>query len=363
VGSHENAAREERGMGECQCNCGSPGATCADERLPVDRMLRPTTGTLTARDRLDHLKARWGFDREGHMVEPGLYALGRPGAESPVFVSANYTLSFDTLRSALVGTDCYILVLDTKGINVWCAAGKGTFGTDELAARVASVGLADVVAHRELVVPQLGATGVSAREVHRRTGFEVRFGPVRAEDIPEFMESGSATPEMRRVRFGLAERAVLIPVELTHVLLPTLVAAVVLYFLGGPIASWAAVISVAAGVVAFPVLLPWLPTPNFSTRGEILGLVAALPFSLTALLSGAGGPAWARVGWALVFLAGMPQVTAYLSLNFTGSTTFTSRTGVKREIFSYFPLMAWTFGASVVLVLVISAASFFGGRG
>lgn len=354
---------QERGMGECQCSCSEPAAACADDGLPADRLIRSTTGTLTASDRLDHLKARWGIDRNGHSVEPGLYALGEPGADSPVFVSANYTLSFDTLRSAVVGTDCYILVLDTEGINVWCAAGRGTFGTDELAARVASVGLEDVVAHRELVVPQLGATGVSAREIRKRTGFEVKFGPVRAEDIPEFMERGEATPDMRTVRFSLTDRAVLIPVELVHVLVPTLVAAVVLYFLGGPIASWAAVVSVAAGVVAFPVLLPLLPTPNFSTRGWLLGIVAALPFFATALLSGGGGPAWIRVGWALAFLAGMPQVTAYLSLNFTGSTTFTSRTGVKREIFSYFPLMAWTFGASVVLVLVLSAVSFFGGRG
>ncbi len=102
---------------------------------------------------------------EQHLIEPGLYVLGKPTKESPVFVSANYTLSFDALRSVLNGNDCYILVLDTKGINVWCAAGKGTFGTDELVHRIVSVGLADIVSHRTLIVPQLGATGVNAREV------------------------------------------------------------------------------------------------------------------------------------------------------------------------------------------------------
>jgi len=62
----------------------------------------------------------------------GLYAIGNPVPDAPVFVSANYTLSFDALRSALDGIDVLSWFIDTKGINVWCAAGKGTFGTDEL---------------------------------------------------------------------------------------------------------------------------------------------------------------------------------------------------------------------------------------
>nr|NIO11254.1 carbon monoxide dehydrogenase [Deltaproteobacteria bacterium] len=94
--------------------------------------IKSTTSVVTLANRWDHFLARWGIKRNQHLVEPGLYALGNPTKDSPVFVTANYTLSFDSLRSALVGIDGYIMVLDTKGINVWCAAGKGTFGTDEL---------------------------------------------------------------------------------------------------------------------------------------------------------------------------------------------------------------------------------------
>ena len=93
-------------------------------------------------DQLDHFLARWGFNREGHRVEPGLFRLGNPTPDSAVFASANYTLSFDALRSALAGTDAWILVLDTKGINVWCAAGKGTFGTEELVRKITETRLA-----------------------------------------------------------------------------------------------------------------------------------------------------------------------------------------------------------------------------
>jgi hypothetical protein len=98
--------------------------------------IRPTTSHLTAANRWDHFLARWGVKRIGHRVEPGLYALGNPTPDASLFVTANYTLSFDALRSALKETDAYILVLDTQGINVWCAAGEGAFGTDELVHRI-----------------------------------------------------------------------------------------------------------------------------------------------------------------------------------------------------------------------------------
>jgi len=78
-------------------------------------------------DSLGSWKVRWAVGRMKYTVEPGLYGVGEPTAETPVFVTANYKMSFDRLRSGLTGRDGWILVLDTKGINVWCAAGKGTF--------------------------------------------------------------------------------------------------------------------------------------------------------------------------------------------------------------------------------------------
>jgi hypothetical protein len=171
---------------------------------------------LKISDRLGSWGVRWGIGRSRYRVNPGLYAVGDPTPESPVLVSANYKLSFDRLRSELGGLDAWILVLDTKGINVWCAAGKGTFGTDELAERVEAVGLDKVVAHRTLIVPQLGAPGVAAHEVKKRSGFRVVYGPVRACDLRTFLDNGmKAKPAMRLVRFRLWDRTVQIPVDLT----------------------------------------------------------------------------------------------------------------------------------------------------
>jgi hypothetical protein len=313
----------------------------------------PTTSILTAKNRWDHFLARVGIKRGEHRMEPGLYALGNPTPESIVFVSANYTLSFDALRSSLGGLDAYILVLDTQGINVWCAAGKGTFGTQEIVRRVIASRLGEVVSHRKLILPQLGAPGVAAHEVKKLTGFWVEYGPVRAADLPEYLKTHEAAPAMRRVEFSLRDRTVLIPVDIVQTFLPTLLAAVILYFLGGWISSLAAVTSVLAGIVLFPILLPWLPTHNFSTKGYLLGLLAALPFAVSAFLLHPGWLWWRQVGQALEFLLAMPAVTAFISLNFTGSSTFTSRSGVKKEMFAYIPAMAWTFGLGIVLALVL----------
>jgi len=313
--------------------------------------LMHTDSRLTLAHRLDHLLARWGVRRHRHRVEPGLYAFGSPGPDSPVFVSANYTLSFDALRRALAGIDAYILVLDTRGINVWCAAGKGTFGTDELVNRMAVTGLEQRLSHRRLILPQLGASGVSAHEVQQRSGFRVVYGPVRAADLPAYLKGGTATPGMRTVTFRLSERLPLIPVELVQALLPLVLAAVGLFFLGGPWASLAAVAVLLAGCVLFPILLPWLPTRGFSSKGWILGVLVALPFAALAWLARDVGPTWLRAGAALGPLLALPPATAYLALQFTGSSTFTSRTGVRREIFAYVPWMA----VSLLLGLVLSA--------
>ena len=295
------------------------------------------------------------------MVEPGLYTLGNPTPDSPVFVTANYTLSFDALRSALVGIDGYIMVLDTKGINVWCAAGKGTFGTAELVHRVEETGLRKIVKHRTLILPQLGATGVAAHGVLRGSGFEIEYGPVRANDLPEYLRSRRATPEMRRVRFDLCDRLVLIPVELVHVLLPMVIAAVLVFFVRGIIGSAGTVVAVLAGVVLFPILLPRLPTSDFSVKGFILGGLVAVPFAVRMLLDGADTVWWSRAMWALIFLLAMPPVTAYLALNFTGSTPFTSRSGVRREIFAYTRIMAFMMGTGIALGMALVLVQRWGG--
>ncbi|MEE8478428.1 MAG: mercury methylation corrinoid protein HgcA [Candidatus Neomarinimicrobiota bacterium] len=321
----------------------------------------PVTSEITLADRWIHIMARWGINRLGHRIKPGLYTIGLPKANSEVFVTANYSLSFDALRKALKGIDGYILVLDTKGINVWCAAGKGTFGTDELVNRIEATALHEVVSHRRLILPQLGAPGVAAHEVKKRCGFNVKYGPVKAVDLPEYLKTKEATLEMRKVKFPLKDRIILIPVEVVGFLIPMLVATILFYFLSGPILALSILSSILAATILFPILLPWLPTHNFSTKGLVLGSIISLPFFLMSITGNTDEQLLPRLAMALPYMLILPPITAFISLNFTGATTFTSRSGVKLEIFTYIPVMAWMFGGGIVLSLIFNVFNLFGG--
>lgn len=319
---------------------------------------KETTSELAFADKWDHVAARLGYRRMYHRVEPGLYALGRPGGGSAVFVSANYNLSFDALRSSLTGLDCYILVLDTKGVNVWCAAGKGTFSTDELVRQVEETGLKAVVEHRTLIVPQLGAPGVSAHEVKRRTGFKVEYGPVKAEDITEYLRMGKATEEMRTVRFPLKDRAVLIPVEVKNYIWLAVLLPILLFLLGGWFPALLTVTAILGGIALFPILLPLLPTKDFSSKGIVLGSVLAFPFCIYSIYTADGFLPGMGLG-AGVFLMMVPAV-AYMALNFTGCSTYASKTGVRREIFAYVPLLVVMFSLGTVFTTLTIVGSWLG---
>jgi hypothetical protein len=333
-------------------------ANIDNDNLDID--ILQTTSQLSLANRLDHFLKRLGINRSRNRVKPGLYALGNPDPKSQIFVSANYTLSFDALRTALGGIDCYILVLDTKGINVWCAAGKRTFGTDELVKRIKLTGLGDVTERKTLILPQLGGPGIAAHKVKMLSGFNVEFGPVRANDLPEYLKTHKATPEMRQVNFNLSDRLILVPTETIQVLLLILVLAVPLYFISGILPALAISSSFIAGVVLFPILLPWIPTPNFSTKGFILGALTALPFAIIEFFGNPGMVMWQRAGWSLTYILILTPVAAYLALSFTGATTFTSKSGVRREIFAYIPKMAWMIGGGIALSVIFVLINLFG---
>ncbi len=308
----------------------------------------PTVSAVLSRmDKWKAFKVRCTIGRMHYTLAPGLYALGNPDKESIVLVSANYKLSFDALRSPLHGIDAWIMVLDTKGINVWCAAGKGTFGTDEIVGRIEQTGLKKIVNHRKLIVPQLGATGVAAHEVKKRSGFSVIYGPVRASDIPSFLENGRrATPEMRQVNFTLRDRVVLLPVEFV-IWFKYLLLAIIAFFLtaglhkGGYSAGLALrdgcqatlllFLAFLSGTVIAPMLLPWLPGRSFSLKGLFSGLI------LFAVLHASGFMELSNIelfAWILI----IPAISSFTAMNFTGASTYTSLSGVKKEMRIAVPL-------------------------
>lgn len=286
-------------------------------------------------------KVRCQIGRMTYGVAPGLYAVGNPACGSPVLVTANYKLSVDTLRRAVRGHDFWVLVLDTDCVNVWCAAGKGTFGTEELIHRLKEARVDEVTCMKLLILPQLGAPGVDAREVTKRTGFAAVFGPVRAEDIPAFAENGmKATPAMRRVDFGLRDRMVLVPVDLIQ----SFVFAVALAILAGAIPLLLRVTQLGDGSVWKPLLwvfanwlwigisvpaaLPLLPGRPFSVKGIWPALALAGIVSAAGLLRWDTAPDVVGSLGATFFSVAFGS---FVALNLTGTTTFTSQSGAMLE--------------------------------
>ena len=296
---------------------------------------------LNASDKFGTFKARWGYNRDNYIVTPGLYAVGNPDTNSQVLVSANYKLSFDALRKELTELNLWILVIDTRGINVWCAAGKGTFGTAKIIFAINKTGLAKIVSHQELIVPQLGAPGVSAHEIKRRTGFKVTYGPVRASDIKAFFNAGKvSSPEMRRVNFTFYDRLVLVPIEIVNSFQYLLMALMIFFVISGfhstgfckfiayedgLYSSINLVIAYLAGAALGPILLPWLPGRSFAFKGFVIGLIAAT-FSYFVLLEQQN--LIEGISWFLI----IPAISSFLTMNFTGASTYTSLSGVMKEM-------------------------------
>ncbi len=330
------------------------------ERARVTEQPVPQVSTaLTARDTIARWKLRWRIGRDVAAVPPELFRVGDPTPESPVIVTCNYRMTFDLVRRDLAGIDAWLLVIDTRGVNVWCAAGKGTFSDREVILRAVLTGLERHVSHRTLVLPQLSATGVSAAAVREVSGWRVVFGPIRSRDLKAFLAAGmKATPEMRAVTLTFAERLVLIPVEFVGVFVGWRALIPVGFLALGALVSWggsaahivqplsAYLAGVIGGGVLVPMLLPWLPGRAFTLKGAetgaLLGLIAGLALDAPPLMVTAG-----------TLLAA--AVASYIGVNFTGTTPYTSPSGVEKELRAALPFV----GAAAVLAGVLWIVSAF----
>lgn len=320
-------------------------------RFFAGRMIPVVSADLNFSDIIGGWKVRWGINRNDYRVNPGIYSLGNPDDKADVLVTANYKLTFDKLRKELKGMNLWILVLDTDGVNVWCAAGKGTFGTDELISRIKSSGLENIVSHKRLILPQLGAPGIESHIVKEKSGFNAVFGPVYAKDVKCFFENGYRKDDkMRTVRFGLTERMAVSPIELV-LAAKYIIAFTVIFGIFSFIAEknfsvqmvnniFPILAAFITGIFIFPAFLPFIPFRSFSIKGALLG--AAVSLGLSFYLGEDVS------GYISNFVFTVP-IVSFFALNFTGATTFTSLSGVQLEFKYGIPVML-VFGISGIVL-------------
>ncbi|MEN6509584.1 MAG: mercury methylation corrinoid protein HgcA, partial [Smithella sp.] len=166
--------------------------------------------------------------------------------------------------------------------------------------------------------------------------------------------------------FPLKERVVLIPIELIDTVKPFILISIALIILAGLLgpsgfqtgvlnnglfAVSALFLAILGGAVLNPLLLPYLPGRAFSVKGLFVGVVIAVGL---IYLRGMDLQIWTGKMEALSWLLMIPAISAYLAMNFTGASTYTSLSGVKKEMRFALPLEI----GAVILGLVTWITSF-----
>jgi len=158
----------------------------------------------------------------------GLIRIGQPDRTSPVLLTCNFHLTVQRVKRQLQGVDVYLLVANSRGINVWCAATGGLLTHHDVISVIKTSGIEELVDHRNIILPQLAATGVEAKDIHKKTGWKIIWGPVYARDIALFIGNNlNKTPEMRQVEFPWLQRVELavswaFPISLLSVVITAL---------------------------------------------------------------------------------------------------------------------------------------------
>ncbi len=256
----------------------------------------------------------------------GLIEIGHPGRGSPVLLTGNFRLTVERVKRALAGIDAYLLVANSRGVNVWCAATGGLLTDHEVVTVLKASGIENRVAHRQVVLPQLAATGIDGKVVQHRTGWRVVWGPVRADALPAFLGNGfAASRAMRTVTFPWPQRVEMaiawaFPISLLALLvLPVWKAGVL------PLAGLVWALSLAL-FLSFPLYEQHLRQErkrvgfilfDFGPRGVLLILWGLFLAGIAAYAAVAHVPLWpAMLRWGSSSLV----VLLLLSLDLTGST-------------------------------------------
>jgi acetyl-CoA decarbonylase/synthase complex subunit gamma len=123
-------------------------------------------------------------------VEPGVYPINKPGAEAPVLVTTNFSITYFAVANEMEssGLPAWLLVADAEGMSVLTAWAAGKFDAEKIAKTVKTTGIAEKVSHRKVVIP--GHVAVLMGELEEELpGWQIKVGPREAVDLPRFIKT------------------------------------------------------------------------------------------------------------------------------------------------------------------------------
>lgn len=255
----------------------------------------------------------------------GWFRIGNPDRHSPVLLTGNFHLTVLRVRRALQGLDAHLLVANSRGINVWCAATGGLFTNHDVISVLKTSGVETGVDRREVILPQLAATGIEPRVIRQKIGWKAIWGPVEARDLPAFLAAGRVkSPGMRQVTFPLTRR-----LEMA--------------------VAWAFPLSLILSLVLLPFWRSAIPALVLLTWAISLGLFTFFPLYSRWLT-----PKTSRVGWVFFdFGRGGIQLILLVTV-LTALAVF----GLTSGDFTFGWMVRW--GGVVTLVAILASIDLMG---
>jgi acetyl-CoA decarbonylase/synthase complex subunit gamma len=122
-------------------------------------------------------------------VQPGVYEINDPQANSAVMVTTNFSITYFSVANEIDGSGMpgWLLVADAEGMSVLTAWAAGKFDAERIAKSVKSTSMEDKISHRKLIIP--GHVSVLLGELEEELpGWEIQVGPREAVDLPAYLK-------------------------------------------------------------------------------------------------------------------------------------------------------------------------------
>jgi len=265
-----------------------------------------------------------------HPTKARLITFGKPTRNSPVLVTVNSSLTVRRLSRVLKDEHCYLLVAPAGGINVWCGSVGGHFTIESILSIIKTSGIERLVNHRRLILPQLCAPAINSKELNARAGWTGQFGPIRAEDIPEYLRNGKrVTTAMTEIRYSPKDRLEMAVAMSGSIIVRFSLLPLVIFGLWGMTRFAVSVLCIAVVLHMFNEKLPG----STNTRKTVA--ISPLVVSLLFLVS------WSESGisiWNLTWITAFIVAAAVLVGNAHSGYTPFKQCSYSRQFYGYPPL-------------------------
>ncbi len=291
-------------------------------------------------------------------IEPGIYRSGNPTNESPIIVTANYIYTYIRVMNDLKGIDAWVLCVDSRGINVWCAARGGDFGNEQLIEAVQATNIQKFSNKKTLILPQLSAGGVSAPLLHKQSSsfpYKIKYGPVWSKHLPQYLKEHPARKpdKMKLAKFTFSHR---LRAGISHttflfrkIFLIVLAVIALLLLVFGKLDMLWIVGELAIGVIITNGLLSILfPLTNFTRKfvikGVVIGIINVLCLGFLLLI------VHQSIIFVLLNICFIFWLAFFSTMSFSGSTMATS----PREIYDEYPIFRILNLTFLILGIILS---------